>query len=1738
VRNFTFFCLVFITCLASTFAQTPQQIAVQITATVMDVPPRITLNWSSLPTITQYQIFRKLKSENSWGSVITSIPGTSVQYIDNNVQQNISYEYKIVGSRTNGVNAVGYINAGIKLSETANRGKLFLLIDNRFQNSLAPEIARLEKDLEGEGWIIIKNYYPINASVTDIKNFITQNYFQDPQNTKAVFLLGHIPVPYSGNIYPDGHSDHEGAWPADVFYGDMDGTWTDLFVDLTVASSSRNHNVPGDGKFDQWSIPTDIELQVGRVDLYGLSAFSQNEETLLRNYLNKDHNYRIKQFAPIKRALIDDNFGYFGGEAFSASAMRNFASLVGTSNIAYTDYISSMQSGSYLWSYGCGGGTYTSANGIGSTNDFSNVTLQGVFSGLFGSYFGDWDRSNALLKSTIANGNVLSTVWSGRPNWIFHHMALGENIGYSAKITQNNNGLYASNYGARFIHLALLGDPTLKNDVVSPVSNVIASKNGNNCIITWVPSSDNVIGYNIYSKNQENTTYAKLNSSPITLNNFTDSCLIYPGIYSYMVRAVKLETTASGTYYNLSTGIIDTAANSQNLLIDADFSFNVSNNTVSFIGLINNATNFLWDFDNGLNSTNINPVVNFNDGLYNVKLIVEKSCNSDTIQKMVGVGNLFPAQPGNFVSYTDSICAATNNVIFSVPSVANVNYSWSYSGSGATINGSGNSVSINFSANASSGTLSVTPTNFFGPGLPRELQIYIKPVPNVTISGENSICSGTSTNLIANGASTYLWQGGSTENYITVSPSVTTSYNVIGTSSNGCSKASSVSVNVTSTPALPSISILSGSNPFCFGSSVTLRSSSLNGNLWSSGATTRDVTLDSTNTLTLQVIVNGCSSLVNTITVTEKPQLIAEISNVYNDNFTTCELAMPVHATENLNYPSSITYQWTFPNTQVTYGISQIANQTGNYILKIIPADFCPIVQTSQQINVGIGSSPSLLPNGPTTICEGGVVVLNAPAGGSYMWSNGSTSQSIVVTQEGNYFVEIFSGPCSGVSDSVYVDVTELVVPSVTIETPSLSICNSDVVVFNSITSDAGINPIFSWKKNGIVVGNTNVYIDSTLQNNDQIQCEIFTSNVCTNFPNVSSNIITVNVSSCNVIWTGAEDSNWDNINNWMPQQIPNFERSVIINAGTPNSPELRTTSACFNLNIKSGAIIELSRNIFQVYGQIFGNGKLSGGGNSELHLFCQGNVGGISFFQQNEYSKSLANLYINCGNVYLKDTLYITEAIKLQTGFLETKNKLRLRANSKKSAVIKEVSSPEECAIIGDVIVERFARGGLTGWATIGNPVKNEKIVGWHDDFATAGFPGAVGVAGNFVSVYWYDETTEGDLVNGYTIPSSSTDTVPIGRGYMVYLGDGFTNTNNIIYDVVGEVQIGEFQIPVTYTTTENNVFSNVDGWNLVANPYCHTIDWDSEDWVTDNIDKSIYIYNADIQNYSTYIRNSDGIGINGGTNNIAAGQGFWIKANAENPYLLATERIKRTNNIELQRNSNDLLPDGLLKLKLVFGNKTDETILWLKQEASNNYDGEFDAIKLNSLNNDYPNISSKMEGINYAINTVSSSNIPDEVLLKLKVSSIGNYQIEFKGVETFASNLYLKDNSNQNLLKLTIDTTLNFLVVDTLNFLYRYSLVFNNGNVLKTENTSLSRINIFPNPSKNKLKVIIPTTRNIISAELFDSFGRIIEKIDYPSKNIVLDFNAGNLNVGIYYLKFIDANGSIESYKWIKNQ
>lgn len=612
------------------YSQTCQDASVELSAVVQATPPQIGLNWVASTTTTEYIVYRKLKTGTTWDAPIATLTGTETQYIDSTVAVGVSYEYKVSRTGTN-YSGYGYINAGIEIPVTEERGILILVVDSTFIDPLSNEIKRLKDDLEGDGWKVIRYDVSRTAAVTAVKALIVDRYNMDPANTKAVFLIGHVPVPYSGNINPDGHPDHKGAWPADVYYADMNGNWTDATVNNTAASDPRNHNIPGDGKFDQSIIPGDVELQIGRVDFANMPAFTSSEQQLLKNYLDKDHAYRNKVFTAVHRGVIDDNFGYFSGEAFAASGWKNMGPLVGPGNVIAADYFTTMTGNSYLWSYGCGGGSYTGASGIGSTTDFANSDLQGVFTMLFGSYFGDWDTQDNFLRAPLAQGKTLTNVWSGRPHWQFHHMALGENIGYDVRVSQNNSSLYFANYAACFVHIALMGDPTLRNDIVAPVSGVVATTFGINCNITWTASIDTVPGYNIYMKNDTMTDYIRLNQNPITGTSYTDSCLLYPGVYTYMVRALILQSSPSGTYYNLSQGVSDTAWNNNDLEVHAAATYSIVDNVVTFTNASINATSYLWDFGDGETSTLQDPIHTFLYGNYTVKLIAGNGCDTDTI---------------------------------------------------------------------------------------------------------------------------------------------------------------------------------------------------------------------------------------------------------------------------------------------------------------------------------------------------------------------------------------------------------------------------------------------------------------------------------------------------------------------------------------------------------------------------------------------------------------------------------------------------------------------------------------------------------------------------------------------------------------------------------------------------------------------------------------------------------------------------------------------------------------------------------------------------------------------------------------------------------------------------------------------------------------------------------------------------------------------------------------------------
>ncbi len=534
------------------FGQSVADYAVRVSATVQTNPAQITLSWPADALATGYTIYRKSRDASSWGTGM-ALPASATSYADSAVAMGSAYEYRVNKTAAT-YTADGYVYSGIQVPLTESRGKLILLVDNTMSAALAKELATLQSDLVGDGWTVLRHDVSRTASVPSVKALIVSDYNSDSMNVKALFLFGHIPVPYSGNINPDGHPEHLGAWPADVYYGDMNGTWTDSQVNSTSGTDSRNWNLPGDGKFDQSTLPSDVELEVGRVDLANLPAFSLSETELLRRYLNKDHNFRNKVFTAQPRGFVEDGFGTFNGEAFAADGWRNFAPFFGAGAINSGDWLSSLSTQSYLWGYGCGPGDPTSASPVASTFQLATNNPQVVFTTFFGSWFGDWDQVNDFLRAPLATPTyTLTSAWGGRPYWEFHHMGLGETIGFSARVSQNNSSLYSAKNFTRYIHMALMGDPTLRQHPVGPPASLTVTTNGSGGVtLRWSASSDAIAGYHIYRAASNAGPFTRITSSLLAGTAFTDPSSTTS---VYMVRAVKLEVGSSGSYFNASQGL-------------------------------------------------------------------------------------------------------------------------------------------------------------------------------------------------------------------------------------------------------------------------------------------------------------------------------------------------------------------------------------------------------------------------------------------------------------------------------------------------------------------------------------------------------------------------------------------------------------------------------------------------------------------------------------------------------------------------------------------------------------------------------------------------------------------------------------------------------------------------------------------------------------------------------------------------------------------------------------------------------------------------------------------------------------------------------------------------------------------------------------------------------------------------------------------------------------------------------
>jgi hypothetical protein len=155
------------------------------------------------------------------------------------------------------------------------------------------------------------------------------------------------------------------------------------------------------------------------------------------------------------------------------------------------------------------------------------------------------------------------------------------------------------------------------------------------------------------------------------------------------------------------------------------------------------------------------------------------------------------------------------------------------SGAGSYIwqpgNMTGNSVSVTPAATT---TYTVTGTSG-NCSSAAQITITVLPAPTVMVTGNTSVCLGSSTTLNATGAVTYTWQPGNLSgSSVSVAPLANTNYVVTGTDANGCTGSTSVTVTLAPYPTVNA----SASNPvICAGDVVTLNAAGADIYNWQPG---------------------------------------------------------------------------------------------------------------------------------------------------------------------------------------------------------------------------------------------------------------------------------------------------------------------------------------------------------------------------------------------------------------------------------------------------------------------------------------------------------------------------------------------------------------------------------------------------------------------------------------------------------------------------------------------------------------------------------------------------------------------------------------------------------------------------------------------------------------------------------------------------------------------------------------
>ena len=402
------------------------------------------------------------------------------------------------------------------------------------------------------------------------------------------------------------------------------------------------------------------------------------------------------------------------------------------------------------------------------------------------------------------------------------------------------------------------------------------------------------------------------------------------------------------------------------------------------------------------------------------------------------------------------------------------------------------------------------------------------PAAVITPGGATTFCLPASVALNANtGAGlTYQWMKGGTPVTGATDATYTTSISgdyTVNVSLGVCPTTSAdVIVNASSATASP----ISGAAPVCIGQTVALIDTSAGGSWTSSNTSTATVGLTSG-------VVSGVAGGSVTITYSVSSSCGTGLATIVM-SVNPSPVVPPIGGAATVCSGGTVSLTdgtaggvWTSGTTGVatistTGRVSAVALGTSLISYTVTSSAGC-ISHAVLPFTVFSPFAAAVVAEGPTTICSGADVVLNATAytGDTYQWQvggapiTGAISSSYAAHGAGNYSV-LITAPGGCYSESAPLTISlgtgSIVVPSVSLAaTPGRVLCvTSSPVTFVPVPVNGG-TPIYSWAVNGTPVSTAGTYT-YTPASGDIVSCTM-TSNATCAFPAIVSTNTTMTIS-------------------------------------------------------------------------------------------------------------------------------------------------------------------------------------------------------------------------------------------------------------------------------------------------------------------------------------------------------------------------------------------------------------------------------------------------------------------------------------------------------------------------------------------------------------------------------------------------------------------------------------------------